>query len=224
MAGGALPAGRVNAKRQGEKDLLDEKGFDLWADGYDEAVGLSDERDTYPFAGYGKVLGRIYRAVTERPGCSVLDVGFGTGTLTSKLYEKGCRVYGQDFSGRMLAVASLKMPGARLYRGDVSEGLVPPLRENAYDFIVATYSLHHLPDERKASLLRELRGVLAPGGSILVGDVAFETREQLEECRKEAGEDWDCEEYYFVYEELKKLFPDLAFERVSRCAGILRLA
>ena len=32
--------------------MLDNKGFDLWADGYDESVGLSDEENTYPFAGY----------------------------------------------------------------------------------------------------------------------------------------------------------------------------
>ena len=36
--------------------MLDEKGFDLWADGYDATVGLSEESDTYPFAGYKKVL------------------------------------------------------------------------------------------------------------------------------------------------------------------------
>ena len=32
--------------------MLDNKGFDLWADGYDKSVGLSDEENTYPFAGY----------------------------------------------------------------------------------------------------------------------------------------------------------------------------
>ena len=32
--------------------MLDNRGFDLWADGYDLAVGLSDEENTYPFAGY----------------------------------------------------------------------------------------------------------------------------------------------------------------------------
>ena len=36
--------------------MLNHKGFDLWADGYDKSVGLSDEANTYPFAGYKKVL------------------------------------------------------------------------------------------------------------------------------------------------------------------------
>ncbi len=30
--------------------MLDNKGFDLWADGYDKSVGVSDEENTYPFA------------------------------------------------------------------------------------------------------------------------------------------------------------------------------
>ena len=28
--------------------MLDHKGFDLWADGYDKTVGLSEESNTYP--------------------------------------------------------------------------------------------------------------------------------------------------------------------------------
>ena len=108
--------------------MLDNKGFDLWADGYDRAVGLSDEEHSYPFAGYKEVLGQIYRVIMEKPGASVLDIGFGTGTLTAKLYEQGCEVYGQDFSARMIELASVKMPGAHLYRGDFADGLAEPLR------------------------------------------------------------------------------------------------
>lgn len=31
--------------------MLDKTCFDLWADGYDKAVGISDEEKTYPFDG-----------------------------------------------------------------------------------------------------------------------------------------------------------------------------
>lgn len=31
--------------------MLSSQGFDLWADGYDASVGLSDEENSYPFAG-----------------------------------------------------------------------------------------------------------------------------------------------------------------------------
>lgn len=48
-----------------------------------------------------------------------LDIGFGTGTLTTKLYEQGCSIYGQDFSSRMIELSSEKMPNAHLYQGDL---------------------------------------------------------------------------------------------------------
>ena len=203
--------------------MRDEKGFDLWADGYDRAVGLSYEEGSYPFAGYREVLNDIYKTVMEKPRTVILDIGFGTGTLTSKLYEKGCVVFGQDFSDRMIKLAYQKMPHAHLYKGDFSEGLVNDLKGVRYDFIIATYSLHHLDDERKVSFLNELKELLAPGGRILIGDVAFSDREQLERCKKEAGEGWDDEEFYFVADELMKYFPSLAFKRISRCAGVLSI-
>ena len=46
---------------------MNSKEFDLWADGYDKAVGISDEENTYPFAGYKKVLGFIFRTIMETP-------------------------------------------------------------------------------------------------------------------------------------------------------------
>lgn len=88
--------------------MLNGKEFDLWADGYDKAVGISDEESTYPFAGYKKVLGFIFKTIMETSNAVVLDIGFGTGTLTTKLYEQGCSIYGQDFSTRMIALASEK--------------------------------------------------------------------------------------------------------------------
>ena len=136
--------------------MLNNKGFDLWADGYDLTVGLSDVENTYPFAGYKEILSSIFRIIMEKPSAVVLDIGFGTGTLTAKLYENGCTVYGQDFSERMIDLASEKMPGAHLYQGDFSQGLVGALQSRSYDFIVATYSLHHLTDNQKVRFLHSL--------------------------------------------------------------------
>lgn len=203
--------------------MLNQTGFDLWADGYDKSVGLSDEENTYPFAGYKAVLGTIYKTIMKKPNAVVLDIGFGTGTLSAKLYENGCAIYGQDFSARMIELASEKMPNAHLYQGDFTQGLVEPLLQQRYDFIVATYSLHHMTDEQKVSFLRVLQGLLNPGGQILIGDVAFETRKQLEQCRKAAGDEWDEDEIYFVADEMRKVFPTLTFTRISYCAGILSL-
>ena len=203
--------------------MLNSTGFDLWADGYDKSVGISDENGTYPFAGYRDILNRIYNGVLSGPGKTVLDIGFGTGTLTTKLYDQGCMIYGQDFSQKMMELAQEKMPRAKLYQGDFSAGLVDSLKMQKYDAIVATYSLHHLQDKDKAVFLRELTNLLNDGGMIYIGDVAFRTRKELDLCRKQAGDRWDADEIYFVYEELKSILPQLRFEPYSACAGVLTL-
>ena len=86
----------------------------------------------------------------------------------------------------MIALASEKMPNAQLYQGDFSKGLAEPLRSFRYDYIVATYSLHHLADAQKRDFLLDLRNYLKENGKIIIGDVAFETRKDLELCKLRA--------------------------------------
>jgi len=45
--------------------MLDNKGFDLWADGYDKCVELCEENDEYPFAG---CFNTIYNLVYKEKG------------------------------------------------------------------------------------------------------------------------------------------------------------
>ena len=204
--------------------MLNSKGFDLWADDYDKSVGVSEEENRYPFAGYKRILGEIYKIIMEKPNAVVLDLGFGTGTLTTRLYENGCTIYGQDFSSRMIELVCEKMPGAHLYQGDFSKGLADELKQESFDFIVATYSIHHLTDAQKVVLLKDLLAHLKDGGKILIGDVAFSNRKALDQCKKEYADEWDNDEIYCVADELRIEFPNLIFEKRTFCSGILILA
>ena len=203
--------------------MLSNKGFDLWADDYDESVDISDEENSYPFAGYKMILNEIYNLILEASYKNILDIGFGTGTLISKLYEHGCEISGQDFSEKMFEIAQEKMPDAKLFIGDISSGLVEPLLEHKYDAIIATYSLHHLTDDKKVTFLKDLLNQLNEGGVIYIGDVAFETRAEHDKCRNEVGEAWDEDEFYFIADEMKKYFPEMKFEKFSDCAGLITL-
>lgn len=71
--------------------------------------------------------------------------------------------------------------------------------------------------------MRELLPLLNEKGCLYIGDVAFATRAELEQCKAQAGDDWDASEIYFVFDELKQAFPQLQFEPVSHCAGLLTL-
>ena len=214
--------------------MLDNKGFDLWADDYDKSVSLSEENDEYPFAGYKNVLNMIYNEIrgakTEKAGLpkltKVLDIGFGTGVLTEKLYNDGYDITGVDFSHKMIETAALKKPKARLIECDFSKGLPDALLHEKFDYIISTYALHHLNDKFKVDFLNELHMNLNQNGKIIIGDVSFATRELLKKCREKYKDLWDDDEFYFVYEEIKgKLnFPVKRYISISHCAGVLLLA
>ncbi|MBN3028456.1 class I SAM-dependent DNA methyltransferase [Ruthenibacterium lactatiformans] len=108
--------------------MLNSKGFDEWAAGYDASVRHSHDAGEYPFAGYDAVLSLIEARVNSRPGADVLDLGFGTGMLTARLYAAGHPVAGVDFSQNMLDAARAKMPCAELYLYDFTRGLPPRWR------------------------------------------------------------------------------------------------
>lgn len=207
--------------------MLDSKGFDLWVDGYDKSVYVSDEANSYPFAGYKRILNSIYNAVSAHKKASVLDIGFGTGTLTKRLYDQGFSVLGIDFSSEMIRIAREKMPNATLIQADFSKGLpagIIDISPSGFDFIIATYSLHHLPDAEKVPFIETLLKLLHINGQIMIGDIAFENRTLLNLCKEAYENEWDDDEFYFVYDELKEHFQDrIAFHRFSNCSGILTI-
>lgn len=212
-----------DGRGQGGQDVLDSKGFDQWAGAYERSVSESDTAERYPFAGYQQLLDAVCRMVREGGGETVLDLGFGTGKLTRRLYQEGCRITGIDFSEEMLRLARRHMPRAELIRHDFSRGLPEALFGRRFDFILCTYAIHHLDDGQKLRLIEQLRPLLTPGGALLIGDVAFATRAELEACRAECGAEWDAEECYPVAEELRQAIPELRFFPVSFCAGIMAI-
>lgn len=201
--------------------MLNSNGFDLWADGYDKSVDLSEEANEYPFAGYKKVLGTIYDIIKSENGKNILDVGFGTGILSKKLYDGGCSIYGIDFSQKMIEIAKQKMPNAMLIQHDFTQGMPAFSSDETFDFIVCTYAIHHLDDSKKIRLIKESIDLLSVGGKVLIGDVAFETINDMEKCKAQCGSNWDNDELYPVLEVLKSAFPFVQFKKISFCSGVL---
>ena len=203
--------------------MLNKQGFNLWANEYDQTVKVSEESKLYPFAGYKEILNTIFNEVMQKEQSKVLDIGFGTGVLTNKLYENGQLIDGVDFSAEMIAIAQSKMPRANLIEWDIENGLPDEIVANKFDAIVSTYTLHHLSDEAKITFIQNLLSLLADGGKIFIGDIAFQTREDLEVCRKDSFGYWDNDEYYFVADELNSALADICtceFNPISHCGGV----
>ena len=141
------------------------------------------------------------------------------------LWADGYEIYGIDFSERMLEISKEKMPLAKLVQYDFSRGLPKELENIQFDYIISTYAMHHLEDEDKIKFINKLEEYLSRDGRIIIGDIAFETRELLEQCKVKYENYWDDEEIYFVFDELKEFFPeeDISFTTISHCAGIIQL-
>jgi phosphatidylethanolamine/phosphatidyl-N-methylethanolamine N-methyltransferase len=107
------------------------------------------------------------RALAIEPGHHVLEVGIGTG-LNLPIYPPRCRLTGIDLSEEMLRKAHEKV--AELGLTNVSlramDATVMDFRDNEFDSSVATYTISAVPDP--VSVLREMRRVVKPGGSIVV--------------------------------------------------------
>ena len=97
----------------------------------------------------------------------VLDVGTGDGRIIALIRDAraGVEAVGIDFSPTMLAAARERFDGAAWI---VEHDLADPLPElGSFDAVVSSLAIHHLPDERKRALYRELFELIAPGGVFL---------------------------------------------------------
>jgi SAM-dependent methyltransferase len=125
--------------------------FDELADNYERyRIGYADE---------------IYELLAEHgigPGARVLDLGCGTGIVTRRLIDAGCRVTGVDVSAPMLAHARARVPEAEFVEA-AAEHL--PFADASFDAVTSAQAFHWFDQAR---VLAELTRVVRPGGTIAV--------------------------------------------------------
>jgi ubiquinone/menaquinone biosynthesis C-methylase UbiE len=149
------------------KEVKDFMRQDRWnesnASAYDAYRRLS-RRD-----GWKRFLAKALAKVPA--GTRVLEVGSGTGFITSILVELGFEVEGIDLSEAMLTVARANLEKeslaqkVRLSQGD-AESLAYP--DNHFQAVVSRWVLWTLP--RPAEAIGEMARVLKPGGTVLLVD------------------------------------------------------
>ena len=202
--------------------MYDVEQFDEWALSYEQDAARWEASGTYPFGGRSQVLDKVLELACPAPGDKVLDLGCGPAVLLEPLSRAGCAVYGVDSSVQMLALAERKVPAAHLALADLRDDL-PVEWGSGFSAIACTYAIHHISNDEKAELIRSLIGLLAPGGAVLVGDVAFQSRADLLAAREAAGDEWDEDETYCVADELALQVPGIIFHKVNDWAGVLEV-
>jgi glycosyltransferase involved in cell wall biosynthesis len=105
---------------------------------------------------HGQVLRWLAR---QRPG-RVLDLGCSDGHLAARLRACGHHVTGVD----LVAHNGVKERVDRFVEADLEHG-VPPEADGSYDVVLAADVLEHVRTPEQ--ILHDVRGLLAPGGSLL---------------------------------------------------------
>lgn len=119
-----------------------------------------------------EVLLRVVRSA-ERTPARILDLGAGDGILLASLLEAFPEASGMavDFSPVMLDQARRRLAAfgnrAAVAEADLSSPDWLCAVEPPFDAIVSGLAIHHLTDDRKRTLYREVFGLLCPGGTFL---------------------------------------------------------
>jgi SAM-dependent methyltransferase len=118
----------------------------------------------------------FFAPLSLRPGLSVLDVGCGTGDflrLLAQLVAPG-NARGVDLSETMISEARRRaIGGPSNVSFEVADALDLPFETGSIDRLIATQVLLHIPDWARA--LSEMRRVVAPGGSVAIGEIDWGT-------------------------------------------------
>lgn len=99
----------------------------------------------------------------------VLDIGCGTGSLAVlvKTLYPAVQVVGVDPDPKGLAIARRKAEAAGLsIKFDRGFGDALGYPDASFDRVLSSMMFHHVPDEEKPRMLREIRRVLKPGGRL----------------------------------------------------------
>jgi ubiquinone/menaquinone biosynthesis C-methylase UbiE len=113
------------------------------------------------------------------PDGRLLDIGTGTGRVLELLAPRVRQALGIDASKAMLALARSRLSGPNFTHCAVrlADMYRLPLLDRSFDIVVLQMVLHHAEDPAGAVL--EATRVLAPGGRLLVIDLAAHERTDL---------------------------------------------
>jgi ubiquinone/menaquinone biosynthesis C-methylase UbiE len=126
-------------------------------------------------AAFEKVLTRLLEISAPRPADVCVDLGAGTGFVTTALAPKVASVLAVDISAAMAKSLAEKAAEAGLVNvaTDVADLTGFDLPPASADLVVTNYALHHLVDAEKRALVARSLQWLRPGGRLVIADMMF---------------------------------------------------
>src|SRR6516162_1227791 len=126
-------------------------------------------------AAFGQVLDELIRQSGPKPTDACVDLGAGTGFVTTALAPLVSSVLAVDISASMSASLAERAArdGLRNVSAEVCDLREFGLPPASVDLVVSSYALHHLPDPEKRALVARAARWLRPGGRLVIADMMF---------------------------------------------------
>jgi ubiquinone/menaquinone biosynthesis C-methylase UbiE len=126
-------------------------------------------------AAFGQVLDELIQLSSPKPTDACVDLGAGTGFVTTALAPLVSSVLAVDISTSMAASLAERADrdGLRNVSTQVSDLRSFQLRPASVDLVVSSYALHHLTDPDKRALVTRAARWLRPGGRLVIADMMF---------------------------------------------------
>ena len=162
---------------------------------------------------------RLFQTHGRGPIKTVLDLGCGDGEVISRVLtaRPGAVGVACDFSPEMLGRARTRFADTdevTVVEHDLDAPL--PTDWGTFDLVVSAFAIHHVVDERKQALYREVFDVLEPGGLFCnLEHVASATPELHEEFLRVIGVEDDPSNKLVPVDTQLAWLRDLGFEQVD---------
>jgi trans-aconitate methyltransferase len=103
----------------------------------------------------------LLNMLLPKAGEHILDVGCGTGQLTSEIAASGAQVVGLDQSSEMIAASSKNFPEVHFEVGDIAAATY----DSEFDAVFSNAALHWVKDQPRA--ITAIARALKPGGRLV---------------------------------------------------------
>jgi 2-polyprenyl-3-methyl-5-hydroxy-6-metoxy-1,4-benzoquinol methylase len=161
-------------RQQHEAEVYDARAADLSGTLHDADLKVDPTRPPYPNREHVEFLDFVFGRLGDPAGKRVLEVGCGSGNLSTYLALRGARAVGIDVSDGMLALARRRAEVNGV--SDRVELVGMPIEDldhpdGSYDAVIANQVLHHLDLPRAMPNIARLIG--ASGVALFVEPVLF---------------------------------------------------
>ncbi len=137
-------------------------------------------------------------------GAKVLDVGCGGGTKSQYLHERGMKVFGIDFSKKMIEIARRHLPTGTF--AVVSAEHVDILHEK-FDGVFMQAVLLHIKRDKAQDIINKMADVLNPNGYLYIAVKDKKPGRGDEEVITKAGSGYSYRMFFSYYntQEIKQM-------------------